>query len=178
MRSITHIVIHCSASPNGQSLFQGRIGSPGRVPPVKVIDGWHQQRGFHRDPLWRKRFNPDLAAIGYHFVIYTNSAVASGRHLDEVGAHVQGRNANSIAICLVGTDKFTAAQWGVLPELLADLRKRYPNARICGHRDLSPDVDGDGVVRPHEWLKICPGFDVAAWLKGGMAPLAAHLLEA
>jgi N-acetylmuramoyl-L-alanine amidase len=30
---------------------------------------------------------------------------------------------------------------------------------IVGHRDLSPDLDGDGIVEPQEWIKQCPCFD-------------------
>jgi N-acetylmuramoyl-L-alanine amidase len=30
---------------------------------------------------------------------------------------------------------------------------------VVGHRDLSPDLDHDGVVEPHEWVKQCPCFD-------------------
>ena len=26
------------------------------------------------------------------------------------------------------------------------------------------EIDGDGIIEPNEWLKTCPGFDVAAWL--------------
>jgi hypothetical protein len=29
-----------------------------------------------------------------------------------------------------------------------------------GHRDLSPDLDGNGHIEPDEWMKQCPGFDV------------------
>ena len=47
-------------------------------------------------------------------------------------------------------------------ELLARLHNRYPKARVCGHRDLSPDRDGNGVITPGEWIKACPCFDVAA----------------
>lgn len=34
---------------------------------------------------------------------------------------------------------------------------------ICGHRDTGAN-------------KTCPGFDVGAWLAGGLQPLADHLL--
>ena len=30
---------------------------------------------------------------------------------------------------------------------------------IFGHRDLSPDTDGNGHITPNEWLKQCPCFD-------------------
>lgn len=165
MRAINLIVIHCSASPNG------------RWVTAADIDVWHQQRGFHRDLEARKRYNPSLAAIGYHFVITTSGATVSGRSMDEIGAHVAGYNQKSLGICLIGTDRFTAAQWIGLAETLASLRKKYPQARVCGHRDLSPDKNGDGKIAPFEWLKTCPGFDVSTWLRGDMQPLADHLME-
>jgi N-acetylmuramoyl-L-alanine amidase len=31
--------------------------------------------------------------------------------------------------------------------------------QIVGHRDLSPDTNGNGVVELHEWVKMCPCFD-------------------
>ena len=30
---------------------------------------------------------------------------------------------------------------------------------VLGHRDTSPDLDGDGIVEPEEWTKMCPCFD-------------------
>ena len=65
---------------------------------------------------------------------------------------------------MIGTSAYTLAQWRELDALVAKLRARYPTAQILGHRDLSPDLDGDGIIEKHEWLKTCPGFDVAAWL--------------
>ena len=53
-------------------------------------------------------------------------------------------------------------RWG------GDLRAKHPDARVVGHRDLSPDQNANGIVESFEWLKTCPGFDVAAWLESGM----------
>jgi N-acetylmuramoyl-L-alanine amidase len=169
-RPLSLIVIHCSATPNG------------RWTRAADIDHWHQQRGFARQAAARARFNPDLGAIGYHWVIYPNGALASGRHVDEVGAHVAGWNAGSIGLCLVGTDRYTTEQWAQLadqvrhlarqhdiPLAFADVARLGKAARgICGHRDLSPDRNGNGVVEPSEWLKTCPGFSVRDWLASGM----------
>ena len=33
-------------------------------------------------------------------------------------------------------------------------------ALILGHRDLSPDLNGNGLIEPNEYLKQCPCFDV------------------
>jgi len=41
----------------------------------------------------------------------------------------------------------------------------YPGAEIVGHRDLSPDLDGDGEVEPDEWIKLCPQFDVKKFVE-------------
>lgn len=176
-REINLIVIHCSASPNGVSLFQGKAGRPGFETPVQVIDGWHKTRGFHRAPEWRKQWNPDLAAIGYHFVIYTNGASATGRHLDEIGAHAQGYNSRSVGVCMIGIGKYSAEQWAALKTIVKMLQIKFPAARIAGHRDLSPDLNHDGKITSNEWLKTCPVFDVADWLKRGMTPAAENILE-
>ncbi|MGO1073208.1 N-acetylmuramoyl-L-alanine amidase [Lysobacter sp. CA199] len=178
-RKIDHIVIHCSATPNGSPLFRGLPGQPGYMAPVDVIDEMHRTRKppFKRGMEWRRRVNSRLGAIGYHFIIYTTGAVATGRHLDEVGAHVAGHNERSIGVCLLGTSGYTQAQWDALATLIATLRRDYPAARICGHRDLSPDKNGDGRITSIDWLKTCPGFDVARWLSQGMTPDAANILN-
>ncbi|HJW23789.1 MAG TPA: N-acetylmuramoyl-L-alanine amidase [Rhodocyclaceae bacterium] len=189
MRPTNLIVIHCSASPNRDSLFRGSPGTPGFITPVQEIDRWHAERGFHRGEEWLNKQNPGLKAIGYHFLIYRSGAVVTGRHVDEVGAHVQGWNMKSLGICLVGTDQFTAAQWDSLAALVAGQMARLtrqagpadrrgglspagvPAAiersgiRVCGHRDI-PKV-----------AKACPGFSVSDWLASGLQPLSDHLFE-
>lgn len=189
-RTINEIVIHCSATPNGRWLS-----------PVD-IDYWHRERGFRRAQAMRARLNRDLEAIGYHYVILTNGAPATGRYIDEIGAHTNGHNRYAVGTCLVGTDQFTPLQWTTLAYHVRAIvdwvaeRRGFPErlrrgathedvlalARrlglsIVGHRDLSPDLDGDGTVEPQEWIKGCPGFDVGRWLAGGMAPLQDHLYE-
>ncbi len=172
-RAIQCIVIHCSASANGISL--GRVGSPGKT-SADVIDGWHRARKFARSDEWRERFNPSLTSIGYHFVVDVDGTRLTGRHVDEQGAHVAGHNLHTLGICQIGTDKFTRAQWTELRTLVTELLGTYPNARVCGHRDLSPDRNGDGRITPNEWLKICPGFDATDWwLSKGMQPMTGHI---
>jgi N-acetyl-anhydromuramyl-L-alanine amidase AmpD len=100
--------------------------------------------------------------------------VEPGRNTGDVGAHAEGFNSTSVGVCLVGgvdaknkaEDNFTPRQYIALQCLLTTLKREYSNAEIVGHRDLSPDKDGDGVVEPHEWLKECPSFDVKKWLAG------------
>lgn len=163
-RHIDSLVIHCSATPDG------------RWHSTLDIDYWHGQAGFRRAPRTdeARKYNPGLAHIGYHWVIYTNGGLATGRHPSEVGAHARGHNARSLALCLVGTRQYTAAQWSQLRQQVEYLCRRYGVPLqlatadthwrgICGHRDTGAN-------------KACPGFDVAAWLAAGMQPLAEHLL--
>lgn len=165
MRAVNLIVIHCSATPQGRQVT------------VYDLDKWHAERGFQRQAAAAAAFNPGLKHIGYHYLIDLKGEVFTGRDVEEVGAHVAGHNARSVGVCMVGMKRFTAAQWAALRRLVIGLRAAYPGARICGHRDLSPDADGDGVVEPQEWLKDCPTFDVKSWLLGGMQPLAQHLVK-
>lgn len=160
-RAISRLVIHCSASPNGDSLFRS---TPVTLTPVQVVDDWHRVRGFHRAPEARQRFNGSLSSIGYHYLLYVNGAVATGRHEDEIGAHVEGYNKASIGVCLIGTDRFSVAQWSALAHLVADLRRRYPGAAVLGHRDF-PGV-----------AKRCPGFDAPGWYERGMISDPDHTL--
>lgn len=162
-RKIERIIIHCSDSPNGRSLFTGKLGDKHFTTPLQEIDRWHQERGFKRLPEWRKRQKPALTSIGYHFLIYTAGAVAGARHVDEVGAHAQGYNATSLGICLIGHDRFTRAQWESLKRLVESLLSSYPGAQVIGHRGL-PGVS-----------KTCPNFDVATWLAYGRQAMAEHI---
>ena len=196
-RAVNLIVIHCSATASGKPLTQGTPGTPGYKHAAQIIDNWHQQRGFARQAADVQAFGKSLPHIGYHYVIDLSGAVRSGRGLNEVGAHAANFNANSVGICLVGgaerEAKYTANQWKSLAEVVAMLLADYslpaappkrgatPNSAlangVCGHRDLSPDLNGDGTIKPNEWLKTCPGFDVAAWMANGMQPSPEQVCE-
>jgi N-acetyl-anhydromuramyl-L-alanine amidase AmpD len=147
VRAIDHIVVHCSATPVGLD-----IGA-------REIDRMHRDRGF--------------VCIGYHFVVRIDGTLEAGRPLDQVGAHVQGHNAHSIGICLVGgldharhpANTFTTYQFDALADLLDTLLVRFPGAKVVGHRDLSPDKNHDGQITRNEWVKDCPCFDVREWLR-------------
>lgn len=190
-RSTNLIVIHCSATQSGRS-----IGAD----PASVIDGWHKDRGFNRDPQAVKAYSPTLRHIGYHYVIGLDGRVWPGRNHEEVGAHAALFNAHSIGICLVGgaerEARYTPAQWEALAMLVmteaAALRIPLQTPRrvvkatapgysvvagICGHRDLSPDQNGSGLAEPFEWLKTCPGFDVRSWIDNGLSPLPQHVFK-
>lgn len=142
MRKINRIVVHCSATPEGRDVTAADINK------------MHIARGFKK--------------IGYHYVVRLDGTVETGRKENEIGAHAKGYNANSIGVCYVGglasdgktpKDTRTPAQKSALKKLLHTLKQRYPDARIVGHRDLSPDTNHNGKVDKWEWIKACPCFD-------------------
>lgn len=192
-RNINLIVIHCSATPSGKPLVQGKPGQPGYLNAPQVINAWHAERGFRRWPAAVRAFSTRLPSIGYHYVIDLTGEVWSGRGLNEMGAHAAGFNAYSVGICLVGGAEreaaYTPAQWDSLAQMVRMLSEQFlvPLAPalngqnrlgVMGHRDLSPDTNGNGTVEPREWLKTCPGFDVSTWLSRGLKPLPQHILGA
>ena len=149
-KEIDAIIVHCSATQEGRA-FDWRD-----------IDRMHVQRGFK--------------CIGYNFVITIDGQVQTGRSLSIPGAHCNtkgfsGRsyNRHSIGICYIGgldkhgkaKDTRTDAQKKALRELIAKLVQEYPIKEILGHRDTSPDLDGDKIVEPFEWIKQCPCFDAS-----------------
>ena len=146
---IDAIVIHCSATREGQDVR------------AADIDKWHKER--------------DFKMIGYNYVIDLDGKIEIGRPLSMSGAHcntagVSGRvyNSHSIGICYVGgldkkgnpKDTRTRRQKKALQELVNKLVMEYPIKEIIGHRDASPDKNGDGQITQNEWIKMCPCFDV------------------
>ena len=118
-RSVSLLIIHCSATLPGQRVS------------VQDIDRWHRQRGFD--------------CIGYHFYITVDGTIWTGRPLSQVGAHCKGYNAHSIGICYEGgldeegrpCDTRTLLQKAALVALINKLREIYPNADVVGHNDLN-----------------------------------------
>jgi len=120
MRTINKIIIHCSATKEGQKVT------------VADIDRWHKQRGF--------------AKIGYHYVIGLNGERWLGRNISEIGAHCEGQNANSIGICYIGglaadcktpKDTRTNMQKLALKTLIEEIKASYPAATIHGHNEFA-----------------------------------------
>ena len=146
-RVITAIILHCTATPEGREVS------------VATIRAGHLARGF--------------SDIGYHYLIGLDGTIHKGRPVEKIGAHCTGQNAHSIGVSYVGgvaadgktpKDTRTKAQRESMARLVKELLGEYPGAEVKGHRDYSPDLNGNGTVEPCEWIKACPSFDVKTWL--------------
>ena len=133
MRTITLIILHCSATKENRR---------------------YRFEDCKRDHLSR----PHYKDIGYHFYIERDGKTREGRPVEMVGAHCLRHNLYSIGVCYEGgldrygkpTDTRTVAQKDALLRLLARLKTRFPHALIMGHRELTHDRD-------------CPCFDVSEY---------------
>lgn len=136
MRKINEIILHCSATKEGQ-----HVG-------VDTIRNWHMQGNGWKD-------------IGYHFVIYLDGTVMAGRPIEQAGAHCTDHNANSIGICYVGgldkngkaKDTRTPQQKDALLDLVFLLMEHYNLTKENVH------------VHNEYAAKACPSFSREAFLK-------------
>ena len=130
-RTIKEIIVHCTATPEGRNYTV------------------EQCRADHKKQGW--------SDIGYHYLIYRDGSIHNGRDVDLIGAHCAagGHNTYSIGVAYVGgmtkdmkqpKDTRTLQQKAALLNLLTDLRRQYPQAKIYGHHDF-------------EKKKDCPSFD-------------------
>lgn len=139
-RNITEIIVHCTATPEGEDFS------------VAQIRAAHLARGF--------------SDIGYHYLIGRDGTIYKGRDEAIAGAHCPGHNSNSIGICYVGgcpprtvanwmnkwKDTRTDAQKSSLIKLLKELKAEYPKATIHGHNEFAN--------------KACPSFTVKTEYNG------------
>ncbi len=125
------------------------------------------------EKLRKMHKNRGFRDIGYNEWIDRKGKLFRGRGVDEIGAHVRGYNSIAYGIAMEGGWKkndITLPQMVTLEKRLRELVKKYHDAKICGHRDLSPDADGDGIVEPHEHVKACPRFDAIPWAESKGLP--------
>ena len=137
MRKLDRIIVHCTATPEGRHV------------DVDTIRVWHKARGW--------------SDVGYHFIIYIDGSVHSGRDVSKTGAHVAGHNATTIGVVYVGgtdaagkaKDTMNAAQETAFVNLVKHLRDEYGPLTLHGHNEYA--------------AKACPSFKVKdkfKWLVG------------
>lgn len=134
MRRIDKIILHCTATREGQDFS------------VEEIRQWHTSPPRN----W--------SDIGYHFLIRNdeNGTIERGRPIGRAGAHVKGENATSIGIVYVGgvdkdlkaKDTMTACQEESFLKLVESLRLIFgEEIPVFGHNDFTDK-------------KECPSFKV------------------
>lgn len=137
MRKINFLVLHCTATPQNATV-------------ASIQNYWKTVK------KWKKP--------GYHFLILPDGTVAPLLPIEEISNGVAGHNSDSIHISYIGgidkkgraVDNRTEAQKLSQIKILKDLKQKFPDAEIKGHRDfLTPGKPG--------W-KDCPSFDVKAWV--------------
>lgn len=139
MRKIKYIAVHCTAGNQSQTIEDLRAE-------------------FYRKG-WK---NP-----GYHYVVKPDGGIVQMHPEEKTSNGVKGYNSVSLNVAYIGgidaqgkeTDNRTDAQKKSLVSLLRILKKKYPEAVIQGHRDFSPDLNGNGRIEKSEWIKLCPCFD-------------------
>lgn len=131
MRTIKYIAVHCTAG---------------------------NQRNTARDVIRYHLETLGWKAPGYHYIIEADGRVVEAWPEDQVSNGVKGYNGSTINVAYIGgvdttkaglpaVDNRTGAQKRALRRLLKQLKEKYPEAEILGHRDF-PNVH-----------KACPCFD-------------------
>ena len=134
MRTIKKIILHCTATREGEDFSVSDI------------------RKWHTDPP------RNWSDVGYHFIIRNdeNGTIERGRPIERAGAHVKGQNADSVGIAYVGgvdkdlkaKDTMTDCQEESFLKLVEALRMVYGDELpVYGHNDFTDK-------------KECPSFKV------------------
>lgn len=154
MRTITRIFVHCTASWQESTT-------------VESLKEEFRRKGWE---------NP-----GYHWVVFPDGKVVSLLAECYIANGVKGYNSKSVHVAWVGgikhyeyweddglhtdrtrlvsIDNRTSNQKLALFDLLVKIKLRYRDAMIIGHRDISPDLNHNGIIDPWERIKDCPCFD-------------------
>lgn len=130
MREIKFIVLHCTGAPANQSTDS-------------IKNHWSEVL------KWK--------TMGYHYLISVDGSFEQLLPIEKTSNGVKGFNATSIHICykggLGGVDTRTEPQKETLEMLVKQMKAKFPDAEIKGHRDF-PNVK-----------KYCPSFEVKDWLQ-------------
>lgn len=136
MFPITHMTIHCSATPEGRDV------------KAEQIEQW------------------DIAKFGqksYHWIVELDGNQHRSLDDDMLGAHVHLHNSGNIGVCYVGgcdqhmnaKDTRTDAQKAALLDLVNHYRTLYPGITVQGHRDWPNVQKACPSFDVRSWLLSC-----------------------
>lgn len=132
MRQIKRIFVHCTAGPQTQTVAEIQKY-------WKTVNKW--------------------TSPGYHYIIKPDGEIVPLQPEDKPSNGVAGYNSTSINVCYIGgvdkqgrpVDNRTEAQKESLRKILKELKTRYPDAVIMGHREIWG-------LDKSKWKKMCPCF--------------------
>ncbi|SHJ75862.1 N-acetylmuramoyl-L-alanine amidase [Hymenobacter daecheongensis DSM 21074] len=117
MRTITHIVLHCTACPQSATV-------------ASILNYWRQELG------WK--------TPGYHIIIPPDGCSQRLVPDEQVSNGVAGHNARSLHVSYIGgvdgqgrpLDNRTPAQLAEMERIVRRWKAQHPNAQVVGHRDF------------------------------------------
>lgn len=120
MGPITHLTIHCAATPEGRHV------------DADTISAWDRAK---------------FGQVSYHAVCELDGKLVVTLRDDQKGAHVGLHNTGNLGLCYVGgvdakgnpKDTRTPAQKAAMAAFVREKQALYPGLNILGHRDW-PDV--------------------------------------
>ena len=130
MRDLNRIILHCSATKEGQDFS------------ADTIRGWHVNgRGW--------------SDIGYHWVIRLDGSIEVGRPLEKSGAHTKGHNKDSVGVCYIGgcdadgkpKDTMNPEQEKAWRMIVLSLRTLYGDLTIHGHNEFAKKACPSFIVK-------------------------------
>ena len=130
-RKIEYIFVHCTAGHQNQT--------------AQDVKNYHLKSKAKGGRGWSRP--------GYHYIVEPSGAIVQLVNENQISNGVVGYNSKSINVCYIGgidkklnpLDNRTGAQKEGIRNKLLELRGRYPNAKILGHRNVAS--------------KACPSFD-------------------
>ena len=145
MREFKRIILHCTATP------------PDMFVDVETIRKWHTSPPNN----W--------SDIGYHYVIYRDGSIHTGRPVSRTGAHTKKHNEDSVGIAYVGgvdndmkpEDNMTMMQEVSYLLLVRSLRVTFGPMTIHGHNEYAAKACPSFIVRDKFKFLILPSDGVS-----------------
>ena len=148
MAKLMHLVIHCTATPEGCDVTSAQIHQ------------WHTSPVSAGGRGWKQVGYTDLIHLDGRVERLVNNNEDANVDPWEITNGAKGYNSISRHVVYAGgmtkdmskpKDTRTQAQIKAMEAYVKDFHRRFPTVRIIGHNEIA--------------AKACPSFDVQKWLK-------------
>jgi len=105
--------------------------SPGDNPQFDAVNKYHKGKW---DMMSRIGYY-----VGYNYMIEKSGRLRQARQIGEETMAQKGHNFDTISVCLAGdfnVEHPTEAQKATLTAFILDMKDKYPDIKVMGHRDL------------------------------------------